>query len=74
MGSGERKRRVLVIGAGPVGSLTALSFHKQGWEVEVWDTRDGELLCGLWYVGNAEWRLGVGKWSLHRRALGGVPR
>jgi kynurenine 3-monooxygenase len=38
----ERKRRALVIGAGPVGSLTALSLHRRGWAVEVWDTRDGE--------------------------------
>ncbi|BEJ16773.1 hypothetical protein CspHIS471_0601740 [Cutaneotrichosporon sp. HIS471] len=36
----ERKRKALVIGAGPVGSLTALSLHKRGWSVEVWDTRD----------------------------------
>lgn len=39
----QRQRRALVIGAGPVGSLTALSLHKRGWEVEVWDTRDGEF-------------------------------
>lgn len=33
--------KALVIGGGPVGSLTALSFHNRGWEVEVWETREG---------------------------------
>lgn len=48
MAEKERKRKVLVIGAGPVGSLTALSLHKRGWAVEIWDTRDGTqfLLAG----------------------------
>jgi len=37
-----RPRKVLVVGGGPVGSLTALSLHKRGWSVEMWETRDGE--------------------------------
>lgn len=37
-----RQRKVLVVGGGPVGSLTALSFAKRGWAVELWETRDGE--------------------------------
>ncbi|WVR05750.1 kynurenine 3-monooxygenase [Kwoniella sp. DSM 27419] len=35
-----RPRKVLVIGAGPVGALTALSLHRRGWKVEVWESRD----------------------------------
>ncbi|WVQ97129.1 kynurenine 3-monooxygenase [Kwoniella sp. CBS 9459] len=38
--SEARARKVLVIGAGPVGALTALSLHRRGWEVEVWESRD----------------------------------
>jgi pyruvate/2-oxoglutarate dehydrogenase complex dihydrolipoamide dehydrogenase (E3) component len=38
-----RPRKVLVVGGGPVGALTALSLHKRGWNVEVWETRDGEF-------------------------------
>ena len=40
----KRPRRVLVVGAGPVGALTALSLRRRGWEVEIWDSRDGEQL------------------------------
>jgi glycine/D-amino acid oxidase-like deaminating enzyme len=40
--TGPRKKRALIIGAGPVGSLTALSLDKRGWEVEVWEGRTGE--------------------------------
>ncbi|OWZ49291.1 kynurenine 3-monooxygenase [Cryptococcus neoformans A2-102-5] len=36
----SRARKVLVVGAGPVGALTALSLHRRGWEVEVWESRD----------------------------------
>ncbi|WWD17975.1 kynurenine 3-monooxygenase [Kwoniella shandongensis] len=35
-----RPRKALIIGAGPVGALTALSLHRRGWEVEVWESRD----------------------------------
>jgi 2-polyprenyl-6-methoxyphenol hydroxylase-like FAD-dependent oxidoreductase len=38
----SRPRKALVIGAGPVGALTALSLHRRGWEVAVWDMREGE--------------------------------
>lgn len=37
-----RPRKALIIGGGPVGALTALSLHKRGWQVEVWEGRDGE--------------------------------
>lgn len=42
LSTNSRKKRVLIIGAGPVGSLTALSLDKRGWEVEVWEGRTGE--------------------------------
>jgi kynurenine 3-monooxygenase len=40
MGS-TRQRKALVVGAGPVGALTALCLHRRGWEVEIWESRDG---------------------------------
>lgn len=40
--STPRPRKALVIGAGPVGSLTAICLHRRGWEVEVWESREGE--------------------------------
>lgn len=36
-------KKVLIVGAGPVGSLTALTFHKRGWQVEIWEGREGKL-------------------------------
>ncbi|KAJ9110781.1 kynurenine 3-monooxygenase, mitochondrial precursor [Naganishia adeliensis] len=33
-------KKVLIVGAGPVGSLTALTFHKRGWQVEIWEGRE----------------------------------
>jgi len=39
-----RQRKALVVGAGPVGALTALSLHRRGWEVEIWESRDGMSL------------------------------
>ncbi|KAJ9119695.1 hypothetical protein QFC22_003405 [Naganishia vaughanmartiniae] len=38
--SAQTTKKVLVVGAGPVGSLTALTFHKRGWQVEIWEGRD----------------------------------
>jgi kynurenine 3-monooxygenase len=49
----QRKRKALVIGAGPVGALTALSLHRRGWEVEVWESREGES--------DRYWTLSLGK-------------
>lgn len=44
--SPERRRRALVVGGGPVGALTALMLEKRGWEVELWEARDGECISG----------------------------
>ncbi|ORX35971.1 hypothetical protein BD324DRAFT_629714 [Kockovaella imperatae] len=40
MSEASRPRKVLIVGAGPVGALTALSLHKRGWQVELWESRD----------------------------------
>ncbi|CAE6504132.1 unnamed protein product [Rhizoctonia solani] len=34
-----RTRKVVIVGAGPVGCLSAMSFAKQGWEVDVFEGR-----------------------------------
>ena len=39
----ETTKKVLIVGAGPVGSLTALTFHKRGWNVEIWEGREGKF-------------------------------
>lgn len=39
-----RQRKALVVGAGPVGALTALSLHRRGWDVEIWESREGKSL------------------------------
>ena len=38
----QRQRKALVVGAGPVGALTALSLHRRGWDVEIWESREGQ--------------------------------
>jgi len=35
------KKKVIVVGAGPVGALAALYFSHAGWEVEVYELRGG---------------------------------
>ena len=37
------KRKVVVIGGGPVGTLAALYFSKANWNVEIHELRPGEL-------------------------------
>ena len=34
-------KKVIIVGAGPVGSLAALYFSHAGWEVEVYELRGG---------------------------------
>jgi threonine dehydrogenase-like Zn-dependent dehydrogenase len=54
MASSERQRKALVIGAGPVGALTALCLHRRGWDVEIWESREGKsalsFLISVWSV------------------------
>lgn len=34
-------RKVVVVGAGPVGCLAAMAFAKQGWSVDLYEGRSG---------------------------------
>jgi len=34
-------RKLVVVGAGPVGCLAAISFAKMGWSVEIYEARPG---------------------------------
>jgi len=34
-------RKLLIVGAGPVGCLAAMSFAKMGWSVEIYEARPG---------------------------------
>ncbi|KAF8610136.1 FAD/NAD-binding domain-containing protein [Ceratobasidium sp. AG-I] len=47
----KRRRKLVVVGAGPVGCLCALAFAKQGWEVDIFegrpDMRDPEVKSKL---------------------------
>ena len=49
-----RQRKALVVGAGPVGALTALSLHRRGWEVEIWESRDGKSLSVVTLLTSAD--------------------
>jgi 2-polyprenyl-6-methoxyphenol hydroxylase-like FAD-dependent oxidoreductase len=37
----EKKEKIVVIGAGPVGALAALYAAKRGYEVEIYELRGG---------------------------------
>jgi 2-polyprenyl-6-methoxyphenol hydroxylase-like FAD-dependent oxidoreductase len=37
----EPPKKVVIVGAGPVGALAALYFAHAGWEVEVYELRGG---------------------------------
>jgi 2-polyprenyl-6-methoxyphenol hydroxylase-like FAD-dependent oxidoreductase len=39
-----RKRKLVIVGAGPVGCLAAISFAKMGWSVEIYEARPGILV------------------------------
>jgi 2-polyprenyl-6-methoxyphenol hydroxylase-like FAD-dependent oxidoreductase len=34
-------KKLIVVGAGPVGCLAAIALANMGWEVEIYDTRPG---------------------------------
>ena len=40
-----RSRKAVIVGAGPVGCLTAIALAKQGWNVEVYEGRPGTYIC-----------------------------
>ena len=35
-------RKVVVVGAGPVGCLAAMAFAKRGWRVDLYEGRPGQ--------------------------------
>lgn len=43
-------RKVVVVGAGPVGCLAAMAFAKRGWRVDLYEGRPGQ--CSLAYRTN----------------------
>ena len=38
-------KKAIVVGAGPVGCLTALALAKRGWLVDLFEGRPGSFLC-----------------------------
>jgi kynurenine 3-monooxygenase len=38
----DNSRKVVIIGAGPVGCLAAIAFAKMKWEVEIYEMRPGK--------------------------------
>lgn len=38
----KNSRKVVVVGAGPVGCLAAIAFAKMNWEVEIYEARPGK--------------------------------
>jgi kynurenine 3-monooxygenase len=43
----SQTRKVVVVGAGPVGCLAAMAFAKQGWDVDVLEARPGRFPCAI---------------------------
>lgn len=43
MDDSKETKKVVVVGAGPVGSLAALYFSYAGWEVELYELRGGSV-------------------------------
>lgn len=52
MSKDARKQKVIVIGAGPVGALSALYAAQRGHDVEVYELRNGTYCLGLhtWFI------------------------
>lgn len=47
-------RKVVVVGAGPVGCLAAMAMAKSGWDVELYEGRPGPFLLNLLVLHNNE--------------------
>ena len=41
-------RKVVVVGAGPIGCLAAMAFAKRGWRVDLYESRSGQWFIILW--------------------------
>lgn len=48
--SGSLRQKIVVIGAGPVGALAALYAARRGYDVEVYELRDGTLFPVLCFI------------------------
>ena len=55
MASALPKQKVVVVGAGPVGSLAALYAASRGDEVEVYELRGGKLNLQLFHSNSLFW-------------------
>ena len=44
MSSHDRRQKIIVVGAGPVGALAAMYAATRGDEVEIYELRAGKLL------------------------------
>ncbi len=49
-------RKAIVVGAGPVGCLCAISLAKQGWRVEIYEGRPGKSKHSVDISANSEGR------------------
>ena len=43
-------RKLVIIGAGPVGCLAAISLANMGWSVEIYESRSGISLSFTWRI------------------------
>jgi alkyl hydroperoxide reductase subunit AhpF len=50
MADGKKRQKIVVIGAGPVGTLAAIYAAKRGNDVEVYELRSGTFVCALFYL------------------------
>lgn len=51
----QESRKALVVGAGPVGCLTALALAKRGWHVDLLEGRTGECVARyVWEVAHID--------------------
>jgi 2-polyprenyl-6-methoxyphenol hydroxylase-like FAD-dependent oxidoreductase len=39
----DNSRKLVVVGAGPVGCLAAIAFAKMNWQVEIYEARPGKV-------------------------------
>lgn len=46
----DSAQTVIVVGAGPVGCLAAISFARMGWNVDIYEARAGKLLIRVLLV------------------------
>jgi heterodisulfide reductase subunit A-like polyferredoxin len=48
-GARSAARKAVIVGAGPVGCLTAISLSKQGWRVDVYESRHGTCIVFFFF-------------------------